>query len=274
MNFYKRHLGDYAKDTGHLSVLEHGVYTLLLDRYYSTERPIPDAEACRIARARSLVEREAVAAVLSEFFKRDGDCWRHSYADRVIEAHQHQAQVNREQGRKGGRPSLKNYDETDNQKITESVSSDNRIGFDSDSKPITEKNPSHKPIAISQKPREKQKQRASAPDVGAADLVDRGVLEAVAVDFLQLRKAKRSPLTATALAGIEREAVAAGYSVHDAIRTCVERGWAGFKAEWVAERRNGAPMGRQAALEARNAAAVDEWLRQSAGTDEVMNASH
>src|SRR5574340_208016 len=51
MNFYKRHLGDYAKHAGHLSMLEHGAYTLLLDRYYTTERPIASrAEAYRCCR--------------------------------------------------------------------------------------------------------------------------------------------------------------------------------------------------------------------------------
>ena len=38
MNYYERHLGDYARDTGHLSMLEHGAYSLLLDRYYATRR--------------------------------------------------------------------------------------------------------------------------------------------------------------------------------------------------------------------------------------------
>jgi uncharacterized protein YdaU (DUF1376 family) len=51
MNYYERHLGDYAKDTGHLSLLEHGVYTLLLDRYYATESGIPEDQGHRIARA-------------------------------------------------------------------------------------------------------------------------------------------------------------------------------------------------------------------------------
>ena len=33
MNYYKRHIGDYAAKAGHLSPLEHGVYTLLIDAY-------------------------------------------------------------------------------------------------------------------------------------------------------------------------------------------------------------------------------------------------
>ena len=30
MNYYERHLGDYARDTAHLSMMEHGAYGLLL----------------------------------------------------------------------------------------------------------------------------------------------------------------------------------------------------------------------------------------------------
>ena len=37
MNYYKRHLGDYAKKAGHLSTWEHGAYTLILDAYYDRE---------------------------------------------------------------------------------------------------------------------------------------------------------------------------------------------------------------------------------------------
>lgn len=73
MNYYERHLGDYARDAGHLSMLEHGAYTLLLDRYYTTERGIPADQAHRICRARTRDERQAVDTVLAEFFTlRDG----------------------------------------------------------------------------------------------------------------------------------------------------------------------------------------------------------
>ena len=35
MHFYKFHIGDYAKDTGHLTLLEHGVYRSLMDWSYA-----------------------------------------------------------------------------------------------------------------------------------------------------------------------------------------------------------------------------------------------
>ncbi len=53
-------------------------------------------------------------------------------------------------------------------------------------------------------------------------------------DFLQIRKAKRSPLTATALAAISREASKAGLGLSDALEACCERGWTSFRAEWIA----------------------------------------
>jgi hypothetical protein len=60
------------------------------------------------------------------------------------------------------------------------------------------------------------------------------VEEAVWADFLALRKAKKAPVTVTALAGIKREADKANWSLARAITECVERGWTSFKAEWVA----------------------------------------
>jgi|688.fasta_scaffold442268_3 uncharacterized protein YdaU (DUF1376 family) len=85
MNFYPRHVGDYARDAGHLTLIEHGVYTLLLDRLYATERPIPAGEPYRIVRAASRAERAAVDAVLAEFFTLTDDGWRNKRVDQEIE---------------------------------------------------------------------------------------------------------------------------------------------------------------------------------------------
>lgn len=86
MNYYERHLGDYAKDTAHLSMVEHGAYGLLLDRYYGTEAGIPADQAYRITRARSKEEKTAVDCVLAEFFflDRDSGVWRNKRADEEI----------------------------------------------------------------------------------------------------------------------------------------------------------------------------------------------
>jgi len=66
-----------------------------------------------------------------------------------------------------------------------------------------------------------------------------GVSDSVFQDFKKLRAAKKSPLTQTALEGITREAAKAGLSLSTVLEMCCERGWAGFKAEWVAEKPKG-----------------------------------
>jgi hypothetical protein len=88
------------------------------------------------------------------------------------------------------------------------------------------------------------------------------VEESVWADFLALRKAKKAPITVTSLAGIKREADKANWSLARAITECVERGWTGFKAEWVAPK---ATFAQQAADIARTTVPA-----QHAGRDPVL----
>ena len=60
-----------------------------------------------------------------------------------------------------------------------------------------------------------------------------GVSEQVWDDFIALRKAKRAPLSATALASISKEAEKAAMHIEEALTECVTRGWQSFKAEWM-----------------------------------------
>lgn len=85
MNYYERHIGDYLKDTSHLSLMEHGIYTRLLDVYYTREGAIPDDQVARLIGARSKDEREALQAVLNEFFQRTADGWVQTRCEREIE---------------------------------------------------------------------------------------------------------------------------------------------------------------------------------------------
>ena len=87
MNYYERFVGDFQRDTGHLSCTEVGVYDRLLDHYYATENPIPAdaADLCRIARAMDRAEQKAVRRVAEEFFPLGEDGLRHNArADREI----------------------------------------------------------------------------------------------------------------------------------------------------------------------------------------------
>lgn len=86
MNYYEHHLGDYLRDTAHLSMIEDGAYRRLLDAYYIRERPLPadPREVYRLARAQSKQDREAVDVVLREFFHQTPDGWEHGRCDREI----------------------------------------------------------------------------------------------------------------------------------------------------------------------------------------------
>jgi hypothetical protein len=66
-----------------------------------------------------------------------------------------------------------------------------------------------------------------------------GVSDSVWQDFVILRKSKKAAITDTAIKGIVREANKAGIPLEDAIRMCCERGWVGFKAEWLAQKQEG-----------------------------------
>ncbi len=100
MNYYNRHLGDYAKDTGHLSLLEHGVYTRLLDWSYATERPLPaDEESIyRLCGALKKPEQEAVRRVIGEFFQVTGG----GRVNKRVMEELGQAKRKSENNRKGG----------------------------------------------------------------------------------------------------------------------------------------------------------------------------
>ncbi len=88
MNYYERHIGDYLKDTAHLSLLEHGVYTRLLDVYYTRESAIPNDQTARLVGARSKEEKEALDVVLNEFFVLTENGWEQDRCNREIARYQ------------------------------------------------------------------------------------------------------------------------------------------------------------------------------------------
>ncbi|MDG6429593.1 replication protein [Glaesserella parasuis] len=59
-----------------------------------------------------------------------------------------------------------------------------------------------------------------------------GITEQLAKDFIVHRKAKKSPITETALKGFQREADKAKIPIQQAIVISIERGWRGFNAGW------------------------------------------
>ena len=66
-------------------------------------------------------------------------------------------------------------------------------------------------------------------------LVDQGISDQLASDWLTLRKSKRAEPSKTAIEGIQHEATKAGMTLADALSMCCVRGWQGFKASWVSD---------------------------------------
>jgi uncharacterized protein YdaU (DUF1376 family) len=70
VNYYQFHIGDYRRDTAHLSLLEHGIYRQMLDLYYLSESPLPSDEEklMRMLCVRIADEVRAFKNVLADFF--------------------------------------------------------------------------------------------------------------------------------------------------------------------------------------------------------------
>jgi uncharacterized protein YdaU (DUF1376 family) len=86
VNYYPFHIGDFARDTSHLSILEEGAYRRMLDLYYSSERQLPkNREAIyRLVRAKSRQEKLVVDTLLGEFFIETPKGWRHERCEAEI----------------------------------------------------------------------------------------------------------------------------------------------------------------------------------------------
>ena len=97
MIFYKFFVGDYQRDTRHLSLLEHGAYRCLLDAVYASEKPLPPEpdRIYRLVGAVTAEEQGAVNFVLAQFWQEEPDGWGNKRAAAEIAQRQAQAETNR-----------------------------------------------------------------------------------------------------------------------------------------------------------------------------------
>lgn len=213
MHYYQFNIGDYRKDTIHLSRIEHSIYRDLIDWYYLEESPIPKETQVVIRRLRLGCESDILmlSNVLNDFFVLTDDGYRHGRIDADIADYHIQCDKNKKNGIKGGRPKAKK---------TQSVTSGLPVAPQVDATA----NPNHKPITTNHKPITKITSATAPPN---------GVSDSVWQDFKKLRSTKKAPLTHTAMDGITREALKAGITLEAALSMCCERGWTGFKADWL-----------------------------------------
>ena len=120
MNFIKLYIGDYLRDTGTLTVSEHGAYVLMLLHHYATEQPLPTGrDLHRLLRAESKADRDAIDRVSAKFWTATESGLTNGRAGREMERAEHQREVNRTVGKLGGRPK-RTETESVSQSLTES----------------------------------------------------------------------------------------------------------------------------------------------------------
>ena len=88
-------------------------------------------------------------------------------------------------------------------------------------------------------------------------LADYGITGQVAEDFLQVRKAKRQPLTETAMRLIASEAEKCGMTALQAVEYAIASGWGSFRAEWLQNKTFGGSGNRGGLTHNQTAAVLD-----------------
>ena len=196
MNFYPFHIGDYISHTHHLSDAEDLAYRRMIDLYYQQEKGFLSPEWV----ARKIKSTpEIVKGILEEFFDHNDELgfWYNTRADEEI-AKYHAIQAG---GRKGAAIRWN--------KGSDSPPNASPMQTKTNTKTITKTN---------------NKNTIAKPD-GLTDLLWN--------DFLILRRSKKLPVTQTAFDGISREAKKSNKTLAEVIQICCERGWGGFKQEWL-----------------------------------------
>ena len=197
MHYYQFNIGDYQSHTAHLTDLEDLAYRRMLDWCYLHEKPLPldSEEIARLVRMRT--HNDCIAVVLREYFKKTKDGW---ISSRVL------LEMDRvgEKSNKARASAKARWDANVKRTQSEGNATQDTLHKTQDTLP---------------------KKNTVVPPAG--------VTEFVWQDWLKLRKTKKAPVTQTAIDGIVRESLKAGVSLQTALETCCERGWTGFKAEWM-----------------------------------------
>jgi uncharacterized protein YdaU (DUF1376 family) len=160
MHYYQFNIGDYAKSTKHLTLLEDLAYRRLLDIYYDTEKPL-NTNVKQLARIAGMsAHTDEITNVLSDFFTETEEGFTQKKAACEIDLYQAKAVVARVNGKLGGRPK-KTQPEP---KITQPVNSANpdETGLKPNYKPLTI---NQEPLTINQELSVKEKDLSPKVDV-------------------------------------------------------------------------------------------------------------
>jgi uncharacterized protein YdaU (DUF1376 family) len=135
MHYYQFNIGDYAKSTKHLTLLEDLAYRRLLDIYYDTEKPLTSnvKQLARIAGMSDYVDE--INNILNDFFTETDLGFLQKKADEEIESYKSKAGVARANGKKGGRPPKTQSEPTITQPVN--LANPEETGLKANYKPLT-----------------------------------------------------------------------------------------------------------------------------------------
>ncbi len=224
MHYYQFNIGDYAKSTKHLTLLEDLAYRRLLDIYYDTEKPL-NSNVKQLARIAGMSAYTGeITNVLSDFFTETEEGFTQKKAACEIEAYQAKAGTARVNGKLGGRPK-KTQPEP---KETQSVNSANpdETGLQGNYKPLTT---NYKPTTINQL---EEKTTPVKLDYSVLHMT-----KEQCADVIRIRKKnKGTALTQRIINSLSDEFKKGwdlGLNVDDMITEWEVRGWKSFKADWM-----------------------------------------
>jgi len=230
MHYFQFEIKEWISNTAHLSLEEEAAYLRLIFYYYDSEKPISNQELDKVFR-KCRIPKDLGCYILDEFFQcDDNEYWTHKRCDQEIS--RYKAKI--EQAVRAGQASAQQRANTRATSVQQELSDRSTTV-----QPII----NHKPLTINQDIEPKSpKGSLVCPD---------DVESSVWHDYLKIRKAKKSPITETALNGLRREAKKADISLSDALKVCCERGWVGFKADWYvpATQKQELPLGSPEQIE-------------------------
>jgi uncharacterized protein YdaU (DUF1376 family) len=222
VNYYEHHIGDYRKDTSHLSLLEHGIYRQLLDTYYTDEKALTldHAKLMRSHSVRNADEVQAFQNVLADFFICTEEGYVHKRCEAIINAYKAKSVKASESAKARWSKGKSEVDAGDMRSHSDG-------------------NANHKPLTINQEPDSPSENKRVSRFNARKFLADQGVEEQHINDWLAARSKKGQPNTLSAFKLAASQAEQAGISLKDAIRFSAERGFAGFKAAWYQNEQSG-----------------------------------
>ena len=234
MHYYQHNIGDFDKDTRHLSRVERSIYRDLIEYYYTIEKPLPlDLQViCRKIIAKSNEESTSVEQVLNEFFNETPIGWYHVRCEEELERFRCSTSQKSEAGKASAAKKKEKLQQAINGKSTSVEQTFN--GASTKQETI---NNIHKPLNKNTK-----EKVAKAPDYPfEKKLLDFGAEQKYVTTWMQIRKKKSGVNSEAAMELFMEECGKASLTIADAVKLCAGKSWCGLTADWVKPQSQASP---------------------------------